>query len=98
MAEASDAPSPLKDASAVQGLEKNVATNAANEDSGSDDLQLKNEVYNASAIDPVLAKKMALVNNAIDQIGMTPFQWKLFFFNGFGYAVDSVSLHDCLLC
>ncbi|KAL4865951.1 hypothetical protein BDV12DRAFT_187767 [Aspergillus spectabilis] len=33
---------------------------------------------------------MALVNRAIDKIGMTPFQWKLFFLNGFGYAVDSL--------
>ncbi|EGR49360.1 uncharacterized protein TRIREDRAFT_3532 [Trichoderma reesei QM6a] len=33
---------------------------------------------------------MALVNSAIDEIGMTEFQWKLFFLNGFGYAVDSL--------
>ncbi|OAG01005.1 MFS general substrate transporter [Paraphaeosphaeria sporulosa] len=33
---------------------------------------------------------MSLINAAIDEIGMTPFQWKLFFFNGFGYAVDSL--------
>ncbi|KAF2123001.1 major facilitator superfamily domain-containing protein [Lophiotrema nucula] len=33
---------------------------------------------------------MALINTAIDEIGMTPWQWKLFFFNGFGYAVDSL--------
>jgi hypothetical protein len=58
----------------------------------SDELNLKNEVYDSSAIDPVLAKKMALINNAIDEIGMTPWQWKVFFFNGFGYAVDSVSI------
>jgi lysozyme family protein len=57
----------------------------------SDELNLKNEVYDSSAIDPVLAKKMALINNAIDEIGMTPWQWKVFLFNGFGYAVDSVS-------
>jgi hypothetical protein len=55
-------------------------------------IDLQKEVYNSTAVDPVLAKKMALVNNAIDEIGMTPFQWKLFFLNGFGYAVDSVSL------
>ncbi|KAL4871690.1 hypothetical protein BDV12DRAFT_205993 [Aspergillus spectabilis] len=42
------------------------------------------------AVDSVLAKKMELVNGAIDEIGMTPFQWKLFFLNGFGYAVDSL--------
>ncbi|KAH8690477.1 major facilitator superfamily domain-containing protein [Talaromyces proteolyticus] len=33
---------------------------------------------------------MTLVNAAIDRIGMTSFQWKLFFLNGFGYAVDSL--------
>ncbi|OLN87727.1 putative MFS-type transporter PB1E7.08c 2 [Colletotrichum chlorophyti] len=40
--------------------------------------------------DPVLAKKMRLVNDANDQIGWTPFHWKLFVLNGFGYAVDSL--------
>ena len=49
------------------------------------------EVFDIQAVDPVLAKKMALVNEAIDEIGMTRFQWKLFFLNGFGYAVDSVT-------
>lgn len=57
-------------------------------DSGID---LQKEVFDATQIDPVLAKKMALVNEAIEQIGMTPFQWKVFFLNGFGYAVDSAS-------
>ncbi|KAG8407912.1 hypothetical protein J3458_020221 [Metarhizium acridum] len=47
-------------------------------------------VFDAKQIDPVLARKMALVNAAIDEIGMTRFQWKLFWLNGFGYAVDSV--------
>ena len=59
-------------------------------DSSSEEITIRKEIYDASLIDPVLAKKMALVNNAIDEIGMTPFQWKLFFFNGFGYAIDSV--------
>ena len=48
------------------------------------------EVFDSTAIDPVLSKKMALVNKAIDEIGMTRFQWKMLFLNGFGYAVDSV--------
>lgn len=43
-----------------------------------------------ASVDQVLVRKMALVNGAIDEIGMTGFQWKLFFLNGFGYAVDSV--------
>ncbi|KAI7183300.1 MFS general substrate transporter [Hortaea werneckii] len=30
-----------------------------------------------------------LVNNAIDEISMTPYTWRLFCLNGFGYAVDS---------
>ena len=49
------------------------------------------EVFDVQRFDPVLAQKMALVNEAIDEIGMTGFQWKMFFLNGFGYAVDSVS-------
>lgn len=60
-------------------------------DSSSDQAASTADVYDSSQIDPILSKKMALVNTAIDEIGMTPFQWKLFFFNGFGYAVDSVS-------
>lgn len=51
------------------------------------------EVFSVERIDPVLARKMALVNESIDSIGMTGFQWKMFMLNGFGYAVDSV--RDC---
>ena len=40
--------------------------------------------------DKVLALKMHHVNNAIDEIGFTTYQFKLFFLNGFGYAVDSL--------
>lgn len=54
-------------------------------------IDLRNELIDTTKVDDVLARKMALVNAAIDEIGMTPFQWKLFFLNGFGYAVDSVS-------
>ena len=81
-------PLPLKGASEQKNA---TAVGFVDTDSGSYDVNLKNEVYDSSVIDPILAKKMALINNAIDEIGMTPFQWKLFFFNGFGYAVDSVS-------
>jgi hypothetical protein len=42
--------------------------------------------------DRTLARKMALVNNAIDEIGFTSYQMKLFCLNGFGYAVDSLLL------
>ena len=37
-----------------------------------------------------LALKLQLVNDAIDEIGFTSYQLKLFFLNGFGYAVDSL--------
>ncbi|QUC16201.1 uncharacterized protein UV8b_00442 [Ustilaginoidea virens] len=43
-------------------------------------------------LDPALNRKMHLVNNAIDEIGWTPYHLKLFFLNGFGYAVDSLIL------
>lgn len=38
----------------------------------------------------ILARKMQCVNNALDEIGFTNYQLKLFFLNGFGYAVDSL--------
>ncbi len=73
---------------AVNAREHDLTSSERDEDS----IDLKKEIYDTSAIDPVLAKKMALTNNAIDEIGMTPWQWKLFCLNGFGYAVDSVRL------
>jgi len=40
--------------------------------------------------DKILAVKMQYVNDAINEIGFTSYQLKLFFLNGFGYAVDSL--------
>lgn len=83
---------------------KHAFSSKVDEHAGSSDssIDLQKEVFDATKIDPVLAQKMALINEAIEQIGMTPFQWKLFFLNGFGYAVDSVRsnqyfLHHCLI-
>lgn len=39
--------------------------------------------------DDALAKKLRLINNALDEIGFTPYHLKLFFLNGMGYATDS---------
>jgi MFS family permease len=33
-----------------------------------------------------------VANNKKDEIGFTPYHWKLFVLNGFGYAVDSLIL------
>lgn len=52
----------------------------------------KGDVLQLEHTDPVLNAKMHLVNNAIDEIGFTRYQWKLFVLNGFGYAVDSLIL------
>lgn len=71
-------------------VKSGTASGQDGSDSDSSKVSLGKEVFDQSAIDPVLARKMAIVNNAIDEIGMTPFQWKLFFLNGFGYAVDSL--------
>ena len=40
--------------------------------------------------DEALVRKMRYVNKAIDEIGFTSYHLKLFFLNGFGYAVDSL--------
>jgi len=59
----------------------------------SDELSLnKEDILGQEDTDPVLNAKMHLVNNAIDEIGLTPYHWKLFVLNGFGYAVDSLML------
>lgn len=42
------------------------------------------DVLAGQCLDPVLEEKIALVNNAIDEIGWTPYHTKLFFLNGFG--------------
>lgn len=52
----------------------------------------RGDILSQEHTDPVLNAKMHLVNNAIDEIGFTPYQWKLFVLNGFGYAVDSLIL------
>lgn len=52
----------------------------------------KGDILQLEHTDPVLNAKMHLVNNAIDEIGFTKYQWKLFVLNGFGYAVDSLIL------
>ncbi|UJR10787.1 hypothetical protein I4U23_014974 [Adineta vaga] len=49
-----------------------------------------NDIISVIEADTTLARKMHLVNNAIDEIGFTSYQMKLFFLNGFGYAVDSL--------
>ncbi|KAL1305020.1 hypothetical protein AAFC00_003920 [Neodothiora populina] len=49
----------------------------------------RGDVLAIEHVDPVLDAKMRLVNDTIDEIGMTRYQWKLFVLNGFGYAVDS---------
>ncbi|CAM1506160.1 Fc.00g058010.m01.CDS01 [Cosmosporella sp. VM-42] len=48
------------------------------------------DILDLQDLDPALNHKMHLVNNAIDEIGWTPYHTKLFFLNGFGYAVDSM--------
>ncbi|RMY25559.1 hypothetical protein D0867_00646 [Hortaea werneckii] len=56
----------------------------------SDEISMqKGDILGQESTDPVLNAKMHLVNNAIDEIGMTPYTWRLFCLNGFGYAVDS---------
>ncbi|CVL08013.1 related to synaptic vesicle transporter SV2 (major facilitator superfamily) [Fusarium mangiferae] len=48
------------------------------------------DILESDLEDEVLALKTRLVNDANDELGWTPFHWKLFFLNGFGYAVDSL--------
>lgn len=47
-----------------------------------------NDLYKVE--DEVLARKVALVNQALNEIGFTKYHLKLFCLNGMGYAVDSL--------
>ena len=58
----------------------------------SDESIQKGDLLSLEHVDPALNAKMHLVNDAIDEIGFTRYQWKLFLLNGFGYAVDSLIL------
>ncbi|KAJ5850400.1 hypothetical protein N7455_010256 [Penicillium solitum] len=48
------------------------------------------DLLQGEKVDEVLAAKMTIINDTIDEIGFTPHHWKLFCLNGFGYAVDSL--------
>ncbi|KAJ5129080.1 membrane transporter [Penicillium atrosanguineum] len=62
------------------------------EESTMDSVDISADVVSMEGVDQVLMAKMNLVNDAIDQIGFTPYHTKLFFLNGFGYGVDSLLL------
>lgn len=53
-------------------------------DDSSDDI----DMVDLEANDLILHEKMKLVNDAIDEIGFTPYHLKLFFLNGMGYWTD----------
>jgi hypothetical protein len=46
----------------------------------------KGDLLDLESVDPILNAKMRLVNDAIDEIGFTGYQAKLFVLNGFGYV------------
>ncbi|PHH62742.1 hypothetical protein CDD81_6730 [Ophiocordyceps australis] len=70
-------------------MEKQVGQPTVADDSSE---SISHDILSQQGIDSVLDLKMHLVNNAIDEIGWTPYHLKLFFLNGFGYAVDSLIL------
>jgi hypothetical protein len=54
----------------------------------------KGDVLSLEHTDPVLNAKMHLVNNAIDEIGFTPYHVKLFCLNGFGSVSSQSVIHN----
>ncbi|KAA8916112.1 hypothetical protein TRICI_001763 [Trichomonascus ciferrii] len=40
--------------------------------------------------DGILSKKMHMINDAMNEIGFSPYHWKLFCLNGMGYGTDSL--------
>lgn len=45
----------------------------------------------ATGADPVYEKKVAVMNQALIDLGMKSFQWKIYAMTGFGWFVDNVS-------
>ncbi|PON25999.1 hypothetical protein TGAM01_v204943 [Trichoderma gamsii] len=95
------AASPEKSAIDASSMEKNLESghhqtqdgifgDVRNADGSS--LRSGEDILALQDLDPALNMKMHLVNNAIDEIGWTGYHTKLFFLNGFGYAVDSMIL------
>lgn len=66
-----------KDSGNVQDIESQDASSIG-----------KGDVLSQEHTDPVLNAKMHLVNNAIDEIGFTPYHGKLFCLNGFGLVLS----------
>jgi hypothetical protein len=88
---ASMASSQLKDDKAV--LPEHVDTNHSPTNDPDDIVSLqKGDLLDLESVDPVLNAKMKLVNDAIDEIGFTGYQAKLFVLNGFGYVVHFFAL------
>lgn len=50
----------------------------------------KQDILSSECLDPTLDAKINLVNAAINEIGMTPFQWKMFCLTGFGYFIANM--------
>lgn len=77
---------------ATSAAEKKTDDKDLNATVGADDVEAldetrsfgKGDVLGLEHVDPVLNAKMHLVNNAIDEIGFTGYQAKLFCLNGFG--------------
>jgi MFS family permease len=53
-----------------------------------DSTSLEFDMVGLEANDVILHRKMILINDAIDEIGFTPYHLKLFFLNGMGYCTD----------
>jgi hypothetical protein len=54
------------------------------------------DLLHLESVDPVLNAKMKLVNDAIDEIGFTGYQAKLFVLNGFGYVTYTCCFRNAM--
>ena len=71
-------------------IEQQIGALSRGEHTNKEPKEVQRDIIPEIEQDTVLAQKMQLVNDAINEIGFTTYQLKLFFLNGFGYAVDSL--------
>lgn len=76
------ASSPLKDDKSA--LPEHVAPTGSSTQDEHEIVTVQKDLLDLESVDPVLNAKMRLVNDAIDEIGFTGYQAKLFVLNGFG--------------
>lgn len=62
----------------------------------SDDISEYVALAKAEGINPAFMAKVAVLNSAMNELGMGRYQWELFFTSGFGWMADNICEYKLL--